>query len=165
VSFLPVLIAACIVELLPVTRLMCLGLMPAQQVDTRAARTIGPFGRGWRVVLCVMLFGATLGYGYWRRGKSEFQPGPSVALIQGNVTSEVKHDRNDWPKIQRQHEMLTGLAVKQQPDLIVWPETMFRWPLLETPLDVADEELEKAHPQFPFTWLRDLQVRHHRRSC
>jgi len=80
-------------------------------------------------------------------------------LIQANFTSKVKHDRGDWPMIQRQHEMLTGIAVKQQPDLIIWPETMFRWPLLETPLDIPDHELERVHPNFPFGWLRDLHVR------
>src|SRR5262249_5038823 len=88
-----------------------------------------------------------------------FQPGPRVALIQGNVTSKVKHNDTNWMQIQIEHERLTGIAVQQQPDLIVWPETMFRWPLLETPLDVADETLEQKHPNVPFTRLRDLQVR------
>jgi apolipoprotein N-acyltransferase len=158
VSFLPVMVAACIVELLPVAALERFRLLPVSTTGAPVTN-LPAFGRIGRVAVCVSLFGSVLGYGYWRRHNVEFKPGPLVALIQGNVPSDVKHKPNDWPKIQRQHEMLTGLAVKQQPDLIVWPETMFRWPLLETPLDVTDEDLQEAHPQLPLKWLRELHVR------
>ncbi|MSR57751.1 MAG: apolipoprotein N-acyltransferase [Planctomycetaceae bacterium] len=158
VSFLPALVAACIVELLPATLLVRLRLVPAFG-DGAPLPRISFAGQLARVAFCLTLFAATLGYGYWRRGTAEFQPGPRVGLVQSNVTSKVKHDRADWPKIQRSLENLTGQAVKQQPDLIVWPETMFRWPLLETPLDVSDADLEAAHPGLNLSWLRDLQVR------
>jgi apolipoprotein N-acyltransferase len=108
---------------------------------------------------CLALFAAVLGYGYARRSGGEFKPGPRVALIQGNVTSEVKHDPQDWPRIQRRHVILTGMAVKEQPDLIIWPETMFRWPLVEIPIDASDAQLQAAHPQVPIGRLRDLKVR------
>src|SRR5262249_51612146 len=68
-------------------------------------------------------------------------------------------DPRDWPRIQRRHEILTGLAVKEQPDLIVWPETMFRYPLLETPLDLSDDQLQSAHPNLPLEALRSFKVR------
>lgn len=158
VSFLPVMISACITELLPASRLERLRLLPGS-VAGATLPALSTAGRFARVAFSLAVFGGVLGYGYWRRGHEEFAPGPRVALIQGNVPSRVKHDQNDWPKIQRQHEFLTGLAVKQQPDLIVWPETMFRWPLLETPLDVADTDLQAAHPNLPLNWLRELPVR------
>jgi apolipoprotein N-acyltransferase len=158
VSFLPVLIGACLAELLPASWLERLRLLPASESST-ALPALSTAGRFARVAFCLAVFGSVLGYGSWRRGHEEFTPGPRVALIQGNVPSKVKHDQNDWPKIQLQHESLTGLAVKQQPDLIVWPESMFRWPLLETPLDVADTDLQAAHPTLPLTWLRGLPVR------
>jgi apolipoprotein N-acyltransferase len=158
VSFLPVMVAACIVELLPAATLERFKLLPASAPGANLSSPTG-LGRIGRAAACLALFGAVLGYGYWRRNDVEFQPGPLVALIQGNIPSEVKHNQNDSGKIQRQHESLTGQAVRQQPDLIVWPETMFRWPLLETPLDVSDEELETAHPQLPLKRLREMPVR------
>ncbi|MBI5760592.1 MAG: apolipoprotein N-acyltransferase [Planctomycetales bacterium] len=111
------------------------------------------------MILCLAIFGATLGYGYARRHGIEFAAGPRVAAIQGNVTSEVKHDPEDWQDIYRRHERLTGMAVLEQPDLIVWPETMFRWPLLEMPDDVPFEELREANPHLPLRDLHDLPVR------
>lgn len=158
VSFLPVLVAACLVELAPAEWLGKLRLLPvAPAAQGQAMLSQG--GRMWRVGLCLTLFALTLGYGYWRRGGADFQPGPRVALIQSNVPSEVKHDRNDWHRIQRTLEALTGQAVKQQPDLVVWPETMFRWPLLETSPEIAEADIQAAHPEFPLAWMRELQVR------
>lgn len=158
VSFLPALTAACLAELLPASVLTKLRLLPEFSAGG-ALPAVSTAGRWARVALCLSLFAATLGYGYWRRGKAEFQPGPRVGLVQSNVTSEVKHDRADWPRIQRSLENLTVEAARQQPDLIVWPETMFRWPLLETPPGVADAEIEAAHPGLNLSWLRELQVR------
>jgi apolipoprotein N-acyltransferase len=158
VSFLPALIGACVVELVPARAFGWMRLLPEFATEA-AARDLSNAGRLWRAALCLALFGGALGYGYWKRGHEPFQPGLRVALIQGNVPSSVKHDQGDFPRIQRQHENLTGRAVKEQPDLIVWPETMFRWPLLVTPPDVSDEELQAAHPELPLGWLRDLRVR------
>ncbi|MFN7802579.1 MAG: apolipoprotein N-acyltransferase, partial [Planctomycetaceae bacterium] len=42
---------------------------------------------------------------------------------------------------------------------IVWPETMFRWPLLETPPGLTDQELQKAHPREPISYYRDPNIR------
>jgi len=158
VSFLIALFAGCAAEFLPVSLLGRIGLFP-QSSGLNAAFVPSVRGRMVRSVACLAIFGAVLGYGYSRRNHHEFQPGPRVALIQGNFTSEVKHDPEAGPRIQRRHEILTVKAVKEQPDLIVWPETMFRWPLLETPLDVSDDDLQAAHPELPIKRLRQLEVR------
>lgn len=158
VSFLIALVAACTAELLPVSLLARLGLLPVSSASGGVG-VPSAAGRIVRVASCLAVFAAVLGYGYARRSGNEFGAGPRIALVQGNVTSEVKHDPQDWPKIQRRHEVLTGLAVQHQPDLIIWPETMFRWPLLETPQDVSDDELQAAHPDFPLAQIRDLKVR------
>jgi apolipoprotein N-acyltransferase len=158
VSFLIALVAGCTAELLPTSILSRLRLLPAALHPSSVA-VCSSTGRVMRVVCCLAVFTAVLAYGYVRRSGNEFGAGPRVALVQGNVTSAVKHDPQDWPKIQRRHEVLTGLAVQNQPDLIIWPETMFRWPLLETPLDVSDDELQAAHPDFPLAQIRDLKVR------
>jgi apolipoprotein N-acyltransferase len=158
VSFLVALVAGCAAELLPVSVLARLRLLPAS-ASTAGIRTVSGLGRFVRVTGCLAVFAVALGYGYVRRAGNEFKPGPRVALIQGNFTSAVKHDPQDFPKIQRKHEHLTVLSQRDQPDLIIWPETMFRWPLLETPLDVSDVRLQEAHPDLPLKQLRELGVR------
>jgi apolipoprotein N-acyltransferase len=160
VSFLVALVAGCAAELLPVSILARLRLLPAS-ASAAGIRIVSHPGRIVRVGGCLAVFALALGYGYVRRGGNEFKPGPRVALIQGNFTSKVKHDPEDFPKIQRRHEHLTVLAQRDQPDLIIWPETMFRWPLLETPLDVSDERLQERYPEneLPIKRIRELGVR------
>ncbi|MGE5193158.1 MAG: apolipoprotein N-acyltransferase, partial [Deltaproteobacteria bacterium] len=158
VSFLIALVGGCIAEMLPATCFRRLGFSPAS-TGAAGLQVVSKRGLVLRIAGCLAVFAGVLGYGYARRSGGEFQPGPRVALVQGNVTSEVKHDPQDWPRIQRRHEYLTGLAVKEQPDLIIWPETMFRWPLVDIPLDVSDEKLQAAHPELRISRLRDPAVR------
>ncbi len=42
----------------------------------------------------------------------------------------MKHDHSEAISIFNKHYLMTGAAVKYQPDVIVWPETMYRNPLL-----------------------------------
>lgn len=154
VTFLIVLTNASLSELLPAKLFSIFKLLPASQ-DTSELPRLALFASGWRIALCLCLFVTTLVYGYVRRGQANFQPGPLVALVQGNVTSEVKHDPQDWPRIQQQHEKLTGQVLRQAaPDLIVWPETMFRWPLFETTLNATDDDLQQAHPRYDIAGIR-----------
>lgn len=158
VSFLLALTAACMAEILPVSILERLHLLPPHAID-ETPRQLSNSGRIIRVATCLSLFALALGYGYWRRSGEPFRPGPRVALVQGNVTATVKHDPREAPAVQRRHEELTGLAVRQQPDLIVWPETMFLQPLFDVPLDVSDAELQAVHPGFPLEHMRLLKAR------
>jgi apolipoprotein N-acyltransferase len=153
VSFLLALHAGCAAELLPAAWFARLGLFPPALTD-KTLWVPSSRGRIVRVTACLGLLAAALVYGYVRRSGVEFGAGPRVALVQGNFTSSVKHDPESWVKIQRRHEWLTLQAVKEQPDLIVWPETMFRWPLLDVSLNVSDEQLEAAHPDKPIAQLR-----------
>lgn len=90
------------------------------------------------------LVAGALIYGTVRR-EAEFPAGPRVALIQGNFPSSLKHDGSKFDQIYAVHVALTGEAVRHQPDLIVWPETMFRWGVRTTDPDMTDEELEALH--------------------
>lgn len=157
VSFLVALHAGCATELVPAAWIARLGLL-APAATTSAICSPSLRGRVVRVVGCLTLLSAALTYGYVRRSGTEFRAGPRVALIQGNVISAVKHDPEEWPRIQKRHEWLTGQAVKERPDLIIWPETMFRWPLFDTPLDVSDEQLQAAHRDKPIAQLRQTQT-------
>lgn len=158
VSFLIALVAGCAAELLPLSLLVRLGLFPPA-ASAAGIPVLSTAARIARVAGCLAVFAAVLGYGYARRNVGEFAAGPRVALIQGNVPSSVKHDPQDWPRIQRRHVYLTGLAVKEQPDIIVWPETMFRWPLVEIALDASEARLKAAHPGLQIDQLRKFPVR------
>lgn len=92
-------------------------------------------------VLCT-----ALGYGYVRRHQGEFPAGPRVALIQGNFTASLKSDTDEWGEIYQMHHALTGQTIPYQPHLIVWPEAMFRYPLMEYDKSLTDEELDDLHP-------------------
>lgn len=156
VSFVIAVVSAGAAELVPASWLKWAKLSPPLE---EKSPLFAPVRRPLlRAGLCLAVLASTLSYGYYRRSQAEFKPGPRVSLIQGNVTSSVKHDPNDFPLIQQQHEILTGHAVLERPDLIVWPETMFRWPLFEATKGLSDNDIQKAHPDLPVATLRNLKV-------
>ncbi|HET6328380.1 MAG TPA: apolipoprotein N-acyltransferase [Planctomycetaceae bacterium] len=107
------------------------------------------------VAYSVLLVGGCLVYGHVRRGQAEFHEGPRIALIQGDFTSGVKRDPSEASAIFNRHYQLTGAAVKYQPDLIVWPETMYRDPLFLASPDLSDAELLRTAPRIPpYAWRR-----------
>ena len=100
------------------------------------------------VLVTILMFAGVVGYGFYRRSQADFQPGPRVALIQGNFTTSLKHDPSEAPRIIRTHYELTGQAVKlgRRPDLIVWPETMYRNPFLVAEESLPDDKLPGGNP-------------------
>ncbi|MCH7688929.1 MAG: apolipoprotein N-acyltransferase, partial [Planctomycetes bacterium] len=120
VSFVVALSAAALAGLIPGSVLIKLKLLPADSPQAFAGTK--SFGKPQIVSVAVMvtLFAAVLGYGYVRRSQADFKPGPRVALIQGNFTASVKHDPSEAQRIFDTHRFLTGLAIRHQPDLIVW---------------------------------------------
>jgi len=94
-----------------------------------------------------------LGYGQWRlAGEPRAAGRPlDVLLVQGSIDTELKHDPAAAEQVARHYDELTVAALREdpqrKPDLIVWPETMWRWGLLEIdpaevlPDAVVDETL------------------------
>jgi apolipoprotein N-acyltransferase len=78
----------------------------------------------------VVVLAAALGYGAWRLGQDTTVPGPTVALVQGSIDIEMKHDPTQGQRIFDEYFGLSRQAVDEHPEveLIVWPETMFRYP-------------------------------------
>ena len=125
-------------------------MTPAHLPSAATSRAGWMSGPGPRTTLAaIVLVALAVSYGIWRRGQVTFEPGPRVALIQGNFTSSLKHDPEAYSNIYQVHRRLTGLAVRQQPDLVVWPETMFRYPLLEVADGLDDEQLRNVAPGIP----------------
>jgi len=86
---------------------------------------------------------AALAYGTWRLTTA---PGGGdrpldVLLVQGSIDTELKHDPDAAGDVARHYDDLTAAALREtpeaKPDLIVWPETMWRWGLLS----IAPEEV------------------------
>ncbi len=73
---------------------------------------------------------ATLAYGQWRLNQQPTEAGPRVALIQGSIDIDMKHDPTQSQRIFDEYFDLSMRAVRERRnlDLIVWPETMFRYP-------------------------------------
>ena len=102
------------------------------------------------------LFIATLSYGYARRAQADFQPGPRVALIQGNFLASLRVAPPPAEDVFRTHLILMAQAVREQPDIIVWPESMFPWPLLEAAEGITDDQLAEVAPYAkPDVWRND----------
>ena len=122
-----------------------------------------------QVAAAVTLFGSTLVYGYVRRAQADFQPGPRVALIQGNFLASLRVAPPPVDEVLLTHLRLMAQAVREQPDIVVWPEAMFPWPLLEAAEGITDEQLQTVAPYArPESWrsdeVRKMLVRESQRS-
>ena len=75
------------------------------------------------VLTAVLALSATLFYGY-NRLKEPLPSGELViSIIQGNIPQEQKWDGRYKYQILEKYEILTREAVRESPDLIIWPET------------------------------------------
>jgi apolipoprotein N-acyltransferase len=110
-----------------------------------------------RVGLVGLLLAATLGYGAWRLADSDFEPGPRIALVQGNVDQRLRiaADRS-WKEKTLVHAAYVDLSIQAarlqpKPDLIVWPETSFPegWVTVAPHIDLAHQ---------PEEFLRELDL-------
>lgn len=89
--------------------------------------TRGPLG-----AVILVLLGAGL-YGFFRLGTPVGEERVKVAVIQGNIPQEMKWRPLAWPRIMEKQKALTAEAARQQPDLVIWPESSFPGFIWETP--------------------------------
>ena len=146
VSFLMAMSAAAMAGVVPLSVFARLRLLPPDAGENPQLQTSRrPFVP---VLAAVLVFGAVVAYGFVRRSQADFQAGPRVALIQGNFTASLKHNRNEAKRIVDTHYRLTGKAVKlgHRPDLIVWPETMYRNPLFVADKSLSETDLLRMAP-------------------
>jgi apolipoprotein N-acyltransferase len=110
------------------------------------------------LLAALVLVAATWGYGAARLSQSAFVPGPRMALIQGNYPTSLKHDPNAFNEITRNHYAMSRQTTQYHPDVIVWPETMFRFPIFQAEPSLSDQDLAKLIPQVPAERWRDGSV-------
>jgi apolipoprotein N-acyltransferase len=156
VSFVVAMGNAALAACIPWSWLQRLGAASMEQQPATSAN------HQWTGIVAVLsVLAPALIYGTVR-AETEFRPGPRIALIQGNFTSSLKHDSSQFADIHRMHVGLTGESVKHQPDLVVWPETMFRWGVRSSDPDMSDEELEALHPGLKADEWRDSEAQSRR---
>jgi len=90
---------------------------------------------------CASLVAASVVYGWYRQQSPNITKGPVVAIVQGHFPPDMKHDPNRATEIVNTHDLLTRRAAELQPDLIVWPETM--WPVTHwiEDTEITDEQI------------------------
>ncbi|MCS6977365.1 MAG: apolipoprotein N-acyltransferase [Gemmatales bacterium] len=99
-----------------------LGILPPGGGQVRLSLTV-----------CFVLVAASLGYGAWRLSQDEFEAGPVVALVQGNVPQEIRNDPSQGALQNTHFEELGEQAKQSEADLIVFPETSFTFEWLFPP--------------------------------
>ncbi len=144
ISGLIIAVAACLTESLA-------GFLAGRQ--RRPMRSLGLLA----VAGCLLL--GSVGYGQWRLASEPeiTDQRLDVLLVQGSIDTQLKQDPGGAQRVVRDYDELTiqGLSSLSSPtDLIVWPETMWRWGLLEInsaeqlPEAVVQQALEDAEDQF-----------------
>jgi apolipoprotein N-acyltransferase len=115
------------------------------------------------LVVCVLV-GAVLVYGFQRLEVQTFEPGPRLAMLQGNIRQRLRNavDDPNGRKALNQiylHYGIRGklfpIALKQgpHPDLVIWPETSFPYNWWEVAAGLPTEKV----PEDFVEWGSEVQ--------
>jgi len=120
------------------------------------ARMVPCDGKGWALwplAPAGLVLAAALFYGWMRLDGDCQVPGLRIALVQGSVDIELKHDPSRQKLIHRHYRDLTEEAARrfESLDLIIWPETMFRETLVTFDEDAAPPE-DWQYGEAQFRW-------------
>ncbi len=138
VSFLVMFVAACLARMIPVAGG---GASDCGPVLAKPASSL-PGTRWWRHVawwpagILLVGVGMAVAYGQFRMAMTPPAPQARIALIQGSIDSQLKSDPSMRDRIHEHYRELSLEAVRRYGasgpvDLVVWPETMFREPLVD----------------------------------
>jgi apolipoprotein N-acyltransferase len=75
------------------------------------------------MIIAIVIVFICLGYGYFRLNNIFTGDKIRVSVVQGNIPQDEKWDSVFRERIMDKYEALTKKAAKENPDLIVWPET------------------------------------------
>lgn len=155
VSFLVMFAAACVGRMIPVH----LAPAPDSRHDAAEGGVAGAGAWGWRSIpwwpaaMLILGLGAAVVYGHVRMAIPASLPQARIALIQGSIDSQIKSDPTMRDRVHGHYRQLSLRAVREYRaagpvDLVVWPETMFREPLVEY----------DASPWHPPGWSRNAAL-------
>jgi apolipoprotein N-acyltransferase len=141
VSFLVMFVSASLARMLPVPAAAAAGQLTAANHSPGHQSPPQRFSDGrlclWPLLPAAAAVGLSLVYGHWRiSDREESAAIARVALIQGSIDTEIKFDEQMRNYVYEHYQQLSrrALQTNRSPDnavhLMVWPETMFRYPLL-----------------------------------
>ena len=90
------------------------------------------------VVALAIMLAVSIVYGFLRLNSLDIKDGPEIAIVQANIPQELKRFaarrgseevQMELDEIYQKHLVLTE-KVTGKPDLVVWSETMFPYPLI-----------------------------------
>ncbi|HMP01404.1 MAG TPA: apolipoprotein N-acyltransferase, partial [Gemmatales bacterium] len=105
------------------------------------------WGARWSVPLAGLLVAGTLGYGLVRLGQDEFELGPKLALVQGNLEQDIRNDPEAGDQTNRHYLALMEEAARARPDLIVAPETCLEFWWMRIAPDVDPAQVDERFRQ------------------
>lgn len=88
--------------------------------------------------LGLVLVMASLAYGGWRLSQNEFETGPKISLVQGNVPQDMRNDPKQGDLQDQHFDELGAKAGLEAADLIVFPETSYTFHWLLVPTEQQD---------------------------
>jgi len=143
VTVLVAAVNACLFEFLyPQSWFRRLFALPAEAICLSRSALL------YQTIAILVLVGAALGYGGWRLSQNEWQDGPRIALLQGNLDQRLRNEATspdaleDKLQTMRDHfRRLCDKAAREQTDLIVWPETSFVYNWLEVSPDLPADQI------------------------
>ncbi len=101
----------------------------------------------WPLGVIIAAFGIAIAYGEPHVNEEHGFQGPTVALIQGTFDTTFDFDKDENRRVMEEYVRLTTAAVddpRQRSgstfDLVVWPESMFRSPLVSFAEDYREPE-------------------------
>jgi apolipoprotein N-acyltransferase len=140
VSFVVMACAAAVALCVPAKTFARLRLLAVEESGPATLPNVSSRSKLIAVASALALLVASLTYGVVRMSGEHFSPGPRVALIQGNFPSILgKSTREDI--VWKRHHQMTSLAVPYQPSFVIWPESAYRWKLLEAQSGTPDAKL------------------------
>jgi apolipoprotein N-acyltransferase len=96
----------------------------------------------------MLLVSAAFTYGFWRLSQNDFEEGPRVALLQGNLDQRLRNEASSpevlderLDEIRRYYDKLCDDALPRRPGLIVWPETSFIYDWAEVSPTLSDDQI------------------------
>ena len=92
-------------------------------VNAAAAGLIEDRKRMVPALAVLALLGAVAGYGAMRLHELPAGAPLRVAVVQGNIAQDKKWDKAFQAEVVATYRRLTGQALEQRPDVIIWPET------------------------------------------
>lgn len=141
VSFVIMACAAAVAVCVPSCAFAKLKLLPSREgVETpppAATTRLQALSVGFALTSLV----AVLIYGVVRVSGEKFEPGPRMALVQGNFPSRLGGPPIGG-ELWAMHNHLTKLGAQHQPDFVIWPESGYPWRLLTASSDITEERLD-----------------------